>query len=159
MKNQNLIIFLLVSLSTNILRAQLSVNSTGSNASGTGGSVSYSVGQMVYTSHQGLNGSVSQGVQQAYKITDLSTIDADIINISITFYPNPTSDLLTLFIDNQEIENFTYQLYDLHGKFLKSEKILTKLTNISLVNFFPSNYFVRVYHGNREVKVIQITKN
>jgi hypothetical protein len=39
----------------------------GGEATGSGGSVSYSVGQVVYTTNTGINGSVAQGVQQPYE--------------------------------------------------------------------------------------------
>ncbi|MDD4385781.1 MAG: hypothetical protein PHD06_11460, partial [Bacteroidales bacterium] len=55
------------SLST--VQAQESLNATGGNASGSGGSAGYSVGQMVYTTHIGTNGSVAEGVQQPYEIS------------------------------------------------------------------------------------------
>ena len=59
---------LLLGLVLTGLQAQTSVNATGTNASGSGGTVSYSVGQVVYTNNTGTNGSVAQGVQQAFEI-------------------------------------------------------------------------------------------
>ena len=47
-------------------QAQQSVNTTGGNASGSGGSVSYSVGQVVYTYHSSSSGQMNQGVQQVF---------------------------------------------------------------------------------------------
>jgi hypothetical protein len=46
-------------------QGQQSVNSAGGNASGSGGSMSYSVGQVIYTTNSGINGLVAQGVQQS----------------------------------------------------------------------------------------------
>jgi len=45
--------------------AQDSTNSSGGNATGSGGTVAYSVGQVVYTTNTGTNGSLAQGVQHA----------------------------------------------------------------------------------------------
>ena len=47
--------------------AQQSVNTTGGNASGSGGSVSYSLGQVVYTYHSSPSGQMNQGVQQVFE--------------------------------------------------------------------------------------------
>ena len=55
---------LLLGLGLTGLQAQESVNATGGDASGSGGSVSYSVGQITYQTHTGINGSVAEGVQQ-----------------------------------------------------------------------------------------------
>ena len=51
------------------LIAQEAIPAAGSNAIGSGGSVSYSVGQVVYTINTGTNGSVAEGVQQPYEIS------------------------------------------------------------------------------------------
>lgn len=56
---------LLLGLGLTSLHAQESVNTTGGNASGSGGSASYSVGQVVYTSNTETSGSVAQGVLQS----------------------------------------------------------------------------------------------
>ena len=44
------------------LQAQESVNATSGNASGSGGSVSYSVGQVAYQTNTGTSNSVAEGV-------------------------------------------------------------------------------------------------
>jgi hypothetical protein len=146
------------SLST--VSAQESVNATGGNASGSGGSASYSVGQVVYTTNTGTNGSVSQGVQQPYVISVVTGIEeAKVINLSVSAYPNPTTDYLTLSIGEFEISNLSYQLYDMNGKLLQSEKISGNQTSIVMSNLVPSSYFVKVIQGNKEVKTFKIIKN
>ncbi|MFM2191538.1 MAG: hypothetical protein RLZZ118_495, partial [Bacteroidota bacterium] len=45
-------------------QAQQATTATGGDATGSGGSAAYSVGQIVYTTHTGTTGSVAQGVQQ-----------------------------------------------------------------------------------------------
>ena len=62
------------------LHAQESVNSSGGEATGTGGTASYSVGQVVYTTATGTNGSVAQGVQQPYEISTTVGINETSIN-------------------------------------------------------------------------------
>ena len=48
------------------LHAQESPTASGGEATGTGGTASYSVGQVVYTTNTDATGTVTQGVQQAY---------------------------------------------------------------------------------------------
>ena len=142
------------------LQAQTSVNATGGNASGSGGSASYSVGQLAYTTNTGTNGSVSEGVQQPFEISVVTGIEeAKGINLSVTAYPNPTTDYLTLSISEFEISNLTYQLYDISGKLLQSEKITGNQTNIVMSNLVPANYFVKVIAGNQLIKEFKIIKN
>ena len=151
---------LLLGLGLTGLQAQTSVNATGTNASGSGGTVSYSVGQVVYTTNTGASGSVAQCVQQPFEISVVTGIEeAKGINLSVSAYPNPTTDYLTLSISEFEISNLTYQLYDISGKLLQSEKITGNQTNIVMSNLVPANYFVKVIAGNQLIKEFKIIKN
>ena len=151
---------LLLGLGLTGLQAQTSVNATDGDVSGSGGSVSYSVGQVVYTTHTGTSGSVAEGVQQPYEISVVTGLEeAQSINLSVTAYPNPTTDYLTLRIDEFEISNLSYQLYDMNGKLLQNEKIAGNQTSIVMSNLVPATYFVKVVQGNREIKTFKIIKN
>ena len=150
---------LLLGLGLTGLHAQENINATGGNASGSGGTVSYSVGQVVYTTNTGTNGFVAQGIQQPYEISVVTGIEeAKGINLMVSAYPNPTSDYLTLRIDEFEISDLSYQLYDINGKLLQSEKITGNQTSIVMSNLVPSIYLVKVIQGNKEVKTFKIVK-
>jgi hypothetical protein len=145
------------SLST--VSAQESINTTGSNASGSGGSASYSVGQVAYQTYTGTNGSVAEGVQQPFEISEVTGLEeAKGITLSVSAYPNPTTDYLTLSIDKFDFANLSYQLYDMQGKLLQSEKITGNQTSIVMSNLVPATYFVRVIQNNKEVKTFKIVK-
>ena len=159
-KRLKLSAILLLGLGLTGLQAQTSFNSTGKNTSGSDGSVSYSVGQVVYTSNTGTNGSVSQGVQQPYEISVVTAIEKTKgINLSVTAYPNPTTDFLQLKIENEEIKDLSFQLYDLQGKLLRSEKIISNQSSINMGNLISSTYFVKVISGNKTIKEFKIIKN
>jgi hypothetical protein len=141
------------------LQAQEAIHATGGDASGSGGSASYSVGQLVYTTNTGTNGSVAQGVQQPYEISVVTAIeDAKEINLSVTAYPNPTAGYLTLSIDGFDISNLSYQLYDMQGGLLQNEKIAGKQTSIAMSHLMPATYFVKVMDNNKELKTFKIIK-
>ena len=142
------------------LQAQTSVNATGGDALGSGGSASYSVGQVVYTTNTGTNGSVAQGVQQAFEISVVTGLEeAKGINLSVSAYPNPTTDYLTLEVKDVELLNLHFQMYDMNGKLLQNEKITGNQTSIVMSNLVPATYFVKVIQGNKEVKTFKIIKN
>jgi len=93
MKNNTLLVFLAFSLSFSV-QAQTShqvLSASGGDASGSGGTVAYSVGQIVYSTSTGTTGSVAQGVEQAYEISSVG-IKETALNISLSVFPNPTSD-------------------------------------------------------------------
>ena len=142
------------------LQAQESVNATGGDALGSGGSASYSVGQVAYTTNTGTNGSVSEGVQQPFEISVVTGIEeAKGINLSVSAYPNPTTDYLTLDVKDVELLNLHFQMYDMNGKLLQNEKITGNQTSIVMSNLVPATYFVKVIQGNKEFKTFKIIKN
>lgn len=51
------------------LQGQSTIPATGGNATGSGGSVSYTAGQATYQTSEGTTGTVAQGVQQPYEIS------------------------------------------------------------------------------------------
>ena len=140
--------------------AQEAIPAAGGNAIGSGGSVSYSVGQVVYTTNTGINGSVAEGVQQPYEISVVVGIEqAKDINLICTAYPNPATDLLTLEVEIAANENLFFQLYDMMGKLLVSKKLIDIKTNISIANLAPATYFLKVTDNQKVVKTFKIIKN
>jgi len=100
-------------LATIELYAQETVPAAGGTATGAGGSSSYTVGQVVYTTNTGTNGSVAQGIQHAFEISTSVGIEVTEISLKLIAYPNPTSNALTLDFANYNNEKLTYQLYDM----------------------------------------------
>lgn len=142
------------------MKAQDAIPVSGGNANGSGGSVSYSIGQVVYTSNAGTNGSVSQGVQQPFEISEITAIsEATGINLTVSVYPNPTTDFLMLSISDFEISNLSYQLYDLNGKLLETKNIDNNQISILISNLVPATYFLKVIQSKKEIKTFKIIKN
>jgi hypothetical protein len=108
----NKIILTLGLIGFGYVHAQESANTSGGNATGNGGTVAYSVGQVFFTTNTESNGNVAQGVQQIFEIYSIGIVDTT-MNISITAFPNPTSDNLTLQISKFNTEKLFYQLFDL----------------------------------------------
>jgi len=141
-------------------QAQNSIPASGGNASGSGGTVSYSIGQVVYTNYTGTNGSVAQGVQQPYEISVVTGIvEAKDISLEIDVYPNPATDFVKLKIENYEVKNLRYQLYDINGSLLKDNKVEGNETSISMQNLLPSVYFLKITDNNKVIKTFKIIKN
>ena len=140
-------------------QAQDAVIAAGGDASGSGGTVAYSVGQIVYSTHTGTNGSVAQGVQQAFEISVVSGLkEVKGINLTVSAYPNPTTDFLNLKVENYNNQNLSYQLLDMSGKLLETKKLEGEQTRIGMSNLAHATYFVKVIRNNNEVKTFKIIK-
>ena len=141
------------------LSAQKSVNASGGEATGTGGTASYSVGQVVYTTATGTNGSVAQGVQQPFEISVTTGINETTINLEMSVYPNPTTNYLQLKVESEQLESLTYQLIDLQGKVIASEKVTAINTSITMETLPKAVYFLNVTDNNQLIKTFKIIKN
>lgn len=151
---------LLLGLGLTGLQAQETIPATGGNATGSGGSASYSVGQVVYTTNTGTNGSVAQGVQQPFEISVVTGIEQTKgINLSVSAYPNPATDFLMLKVENYDNGNLSYQLFDMNSKLLQNKKVTSNQTSIVMSNLVPATYFVKVIQENKEVKTFKVIKN
>ena len=140
-------------------QAQQATTATGDDASGSGGTVAYSVGQIVYITNTGITGSVAQGVQQPYEISIVLGIDNHSINLELTAYPNPTTNYLTLNVGKAELSTLNFQLYDISGKLIESRKIISSSETITMENLPTATYFLKVTNNNKEVKTFKIIKN
>jgi hypothetical protein len=163
-----ILLSLLITLTIS-LTAQETTSSTGGNASGAGGTVSYTVGQVSYTSASGSGGTVVQGVQQAYEITVLSSVpEAKNIILQWIAYPNPASDYLKLSLVNEgypepDFKTLSYQLYDFRGKLLLNNLLEGLESTISLQNFSSGSYILKITENkenraSRELKTFKIIK-
>jgi hypothetical protein len=158
-KLQPLIMLLAGILLTSITKAQESANSSGGNAIGSGGTVSYSIGQVDFNSNSGSSGSVAQGVQHAYEIFTVG-INETTLNISLTAYPNPTTDNLTLQINDYKNEKLTYQLFDIQGKLITNGQVISKQTIINTVSLQSATYFIHLVNNDKtKVQSFKIIKN
>jgi len=149
---------LLLGIGFNQVYAQQASTASGGDASGSGGSVAYSVGQIVYTTNTGITGSVAQGVQQPYEISITTGMLETDIKLNLSAYPNPTTNYLMLQIDNYD-KALLYQLYDISGKLLESNTIVASSTTITMEALPTATYLLKVTQNNKEVKTFKIIKN
>ncbi len=139
------------------LYSQSNTVSAGGDAEGDNGSVSYSIGQVVYTSAQGSNGNVNQGVQQPYDVGVVTGIDE--IGISLSVFPNPTSGLLTLTVADEDASLLSYQLFDASGRMVDAKNKLNSTNSISLDGYATGVYTLSVSRNNSQVKSFRVVRN
>jgi hypothetical protein len=143
--------------------AQQSTVSAGGNANGTGGTVSYTVGQVFFHTHEGEGGSVAEGLQQPYEIFVVTSIEnIPDISVIVVAYPNPVTDNLMLVIKDQvdfSTETIHFRLSDINGSVIQSDKAAGRQTRIDMQNLPPAVYFLKVTDNRRELKTFKIVKN
>jgi len=141
--------------------AQTSVHASGGDASGTGGTVAYSIGQVAYTAVDNGTGSVSLGVQQPYIAMAVGNQEIDPA-LSVSVYPNPAHSNTFLHFDPKTLDtpiaSYAYAIYDSYGRLLHQEKIVQATTNISLSEYLNAMYVVKVIRNQYTVRTFKVLK-
>jgi hypothetical protein len=132
------------------VQAQESVNASGADAIGGGGTVAYSIGQIICITNTNNTGSVAQGVQQTYEIYTVD-LNEEELHSSTSIFPNPTTKDLTLKINSLQEEILFFRLTDLQGKLLFQEQITSEETQISMVNYPIASYFLTVTNDKDKI--------
>lgn len=156
---KQIISLVLIAFTITSIQAQQTTASAGGDASGFGGTVAYSIGQAVYTTNTGITGSVAQGVQHAFEIFTVGIKETE-LNISLTAFPNPTSENLTLQVSDYNNEKLSYQLFDMQGKQISKGQVTAQQTQINMNGLPSANYFIYVVNQeNKKIQSFKIIKN
>jgi hypothetical protein len=140
------------------LHAQQAIPAAGGNSSGTGGSISYSVGQTIYSAYAGTAGNLVQGCQQPYVFVILTSLP-EATDIGLDLFPNPSSDLVKLMLDQDNPKNMSYRLYNNQGAIVQEHVITDRETILHLGSFPSAPYVLHILKDNREIKSFIIIKN
>lgn len=159
MKNKKGSILLLLGLIYGTTYCQSTTLSSGGLAYGSNGSVSYSIGQIIHESQFGKDGKVSQGIQQPFEISQvLGNHPTPGINLLMSVFPNPATEILSLQVEEYFLEELSYSFFDSNGRILDEKKILNRQTSINLTGLPSSIYFLKVKIKNKEIKNFKIIK-
>ncbi|HEX5112971.1 MAG TPA: T9SS type A sorting domain-containing protein [Saprospiraceae bacterium] len=148
--------------STETLIAQQTVLTTGGNISSASGSVSYSIGQVMYNHIDGEIGSLNQGVQQPYSFTIVG-IDDPLKETSWRLFPNPADQYVNIQMSTaipvNSLHPCTARLFDMKGN-LVTEKILDKdINRISLSQCTQATYIVQISDQQRTIQSYALIKS
>ena len=136
-----------------------SFNSLGGVINGSGGTVSYSVGQLVYSTDESAGGSLAQGVQRPYRLASVEfKPSAPALNFSIL--PNPTDGDLLLRLSDKPEEIPLYKVTDLQGRELLEGRVSYPDTPVRLSGFASGTYLIQILNtNNKPLQTLQIIKN
>lgn len=127
---------------------------SGGDASGTGGSSSYTVGQIDYNNSTGTNGSSNEGVQQPYEFFQEVGLDENSFVSSI--FPNPTTDIILISFNYMAPRSVS--LFDAAGKLIESHETDMDSIELDMSSYAKGNYLIRVYE-QKTLNTIKIIKN
>lgn len=141
--------------------SQESLNTSGGEAIGTGGSVSYSVGQVAYTYIPGTTGNINEGVQQSYVEIMVNT-ETPQFDISIRLFPNPTVAYTSVEINDfdsaYDLSDFSCHVFSIYGHLLMSETMASPVTRLNTSMLTSGMYLVKVNFQNQPIKTFRFIK-
>lgn len=153
------LVFFLSGTALSGIWAQNAVLSSGGDAAASQGTVSYSIGQVAYTSQSSQTGVVNAGVQQPDKVIMVGN-EEPLPGMMIGLYPNPTKDNLILELSGEDLApgQLSFSFYDLYGKLLLQERISGNSVTVPLDAFAHGMYLLKVSHNNDVIKTFKVIK-
>jgi len=73
-------------------------------------------------------------------------------------YPNPTIDILNLYIGDFDHSSISVSIYDLNGNLVLKENIMESISSINMSDFAPATYIVKLTSQKEELKVFKVVK-
>ena len=121
-------------------------------------SLSYTIGEIVTElGNDPVNNiDLTQGFQQAY-ISIVST-ENHLADIDISVFPNPAVNYLNVNIsDLSKVK--TYALFDMSGKLLLQQEVISNQFEISFSNFSSGNYLLIFKNDQQKLKTLKVQKS
>jgi len=135
--------------------AQQSTVATGGTASGSGGTATFTVGQIDYSNASGTTGSINEGVQQPFEF--FKEVGLQENDITIELYPNPTQ--YGVFIASDQLTQFDrIDMYDSRGRLVITQKINSDSEEIDLNHLETGTYHLNFLEQNELKQTYKLIK-
>ena len=135
---------------------QNALSAAGGHFKTSGGSTSFTVGQVAYVLKKGTGSYLNEGVQQVY--TKKTTPVEELVYLKeAQLYPNPTQETITLILSSKEDIQVRYTIMDYLGKEIKNGNILSEKSEISLRDLPSGNYFISL-KSKKEIRIFKMVK-
>jgi hypothetical protein len=135
---------------------QNAISSTGGHFKSSGGSTSFTVGQVAYVLKKGTGFYLNEGVQQVY--TKKTTPVEELVYLKeVQLYPNPTQETMTLILSSKEDIQVRYTIMEYLGKEIRNGNILSEKSEISLRDLPSGNYFISL-KSKKEIRIFKMVK-
>ena len=143
--------------------AQETITTSGGEATGNAGTVSYTIGQIAVQTVANSNASVSEGVQQPYEIQTIGVDNYPQITLDAKVYPNPTADRLILSIGSSVVEtrhgtSLRAALFNNNGQHIRTLNVADVQTDIDMTDLSSGTYYLRVTDEKQTLKTFKVVK-
>lgn len=159
-KLTGLLIFLGVCISL-AGHAQNGVVTAGTDLSGAGGTIAFSMGQIAYTYIDGEAGKVHQGIQQP-QLSVMVEVKDLYARLPVTVYPNPVQTALYISFGRSpewgSPEDFSYRLMDMQGKVILQRDLNSLTTLVPMASLPEAVYLLQIQSNSTDIKSFMVIK-
>jgi hypothetical protein len=135
---------------------QNALSAAGGHFKTSGGSTSFTVGQVAYVLKNGTGSYLNEGIQQVY--TKKTTPIEELVYLKeVQLYPNPTQETMTLILSSKEDVQVRFTIMDYLGKEIRNGNILSEKSEISLRDLPAGNYFISL-KSKKENRIFKMVK-
>ena len=143
--------------------AQETITTTGGEATGNAGSVSFTIGQIAVQTAANGNASIAEGVQQPYEIQTVGVDNYPQLTLDAKVYPNPTADRLILSFCSSVVEthgraSLQAALFNNNGQHIRTLNVTGVQTDIDMTDLSSGTYYLRVTDGKQTLKTFKVVK-
>ncbi len=134
--------------------APQSLNSGGKGLQVNNVLLDFTIGELVVISQTDNEGNtINGGFTAGASLSTLTLIETNAEIIQVSVFPNPTSSLLTVQIQNSQIDQFQLSLIDGNGKevFCGKYNKIAQYINMNLEDFPSGNYFLNLKDTSSEI--------
>jgi hypothetical protein len=155
MKKIYVVFYFLVSIVTDI-HAQNNAVTTGGVASGSGGSATYSVGQVDYVTNSGAGGEMTEGLQQPFEIF-ITAVDEVSSDFGVKVFPNPTTNYVEVDVANDVTNGpVICELFDMTGKSISKSALTGGRAIINMASLSSAIYLLKVTNSAEVINTYKI---
>lgn len=120
-------------------------------------SLSWTIGETITETINNNTITLTQGFHQS-KIIITSIDQLSESKFALSAYPNPTSGVVYLKIETENVKNLQYQLIDSKGTLLTRKEISSNTAEIDFHNFSNGIYLLEVFENQTILKSFKILK-
>lgn len=125
------------------------ISGGGTHSSGTGGSVSWSIGEVVVQTVTSGSNHLTQGFHQGnIYVVGIEELE----ELSISLYPNPASELITVETE----EYLIYMMYDMSGRLVDQNDLNPGINTIDVTSYSRGTYTISFIRNGTQAKNIKL---
>lgn len=119
------------------------ISSAGGDYSDNNISVSWTIGEPVISTLKQGDFVITQGFHQSkYIVTSIN--ETKIVPFEVNVFPNPTTDLINVKINQTDLKGYDIKLFDISGKILYSKNIKSNNNQLDLSQYNAGQYILKV---------------